>query len=1163
MAESERPPACDSPNPGGAFWQLVSTDTTFRLPEAMIFVGSGADCDVLVKAKSVDKRHAVIMYDYCDKKFKVKDLNSANGTFRNEAHIPVQTYITLESMDVLRFGFDSAIYQVVRVPESREMPTAKPHNELFIKEPGDIISTNNITSKQGSRTQVQEQKAPEQNLHPTIDLKMTGAISSSSLHSAFSEDSLLGVNEGTAPSVTTEVPSPQEEASTPTSSGSTETASSDKPSTSSSPTTSNKPSLDDSTVTASDAGQLPSSAASSPDKQPPPPSPNTYPLAFTIDFSEGKKLDIGDSISKFAPKHIRNLSLSRQEEAKALKQEREDKVEMEPKSKPVLCAVSPTAQPAAVPLLRRAGYHSEGYFSSDQEEDLSIKSDLTAVKKNQDKILKPSTLTQDKKSKPVSSLAIESNSPTNRRLLAPGDRRTFSLEESASQHFARILAEKTASPPKSPEKEAPDSPSDNVSETGTYTIDKESPSPEEEKARSDIDAVFGVGEEDERAEGNLNRTFTRNKDMKNGHDEQSVLSSSYRAGPNWIKEWAAQVAEQHNSQPLSPPTEPALASIKAKGRATSPPRGAKPSPRASPAPPCRNWSPATAEASSVVKGRYKLPSLSSPVASDFSDPSDSPVHKRNVDRVERAADNETESFLRTTESVMTAMQARMTSQSNENADSEEEAGLSAGAVTAKSLTAQLRAKLKALEQKSVRSKHHAAIAAAAASTVVVTASSPPPIAPAPTSLALKRVSGPKSKDERQSDSSSDAGDHKPRSRERSDSVGPHTRYNRAFSLRRARLEAEEAKTKAPPPKSAHVKPLPQATVPKLKKEPPKTVSKPPLSSSNFQRTDGGRYSLRAGKVNAQIPSAATSKSKPPAAAPKKDSAKKTNSASGNRSSSNLCSKEMEFQNWKRRKNYDPMKAAAEGKKKAAAAKNPASQGTDVMTQSAIVITQSSPTSSPVNSILRSASFHGTGAMASMTSSRGSNATSEDEATLSADEDLAEKSNSSISPRHMRVLTSSPMRAVSQPPDHLSPRKKSLDETLEGGSSRGFVRNTTPTSSVRSRGKFEALDNLVIAAIHGFSNKIKGSSHNVLGKLRVLFQEDQDKVLMLEDALNLLEESEPTTSSPNKSPSKELSGTLRNLKKLEHVFNVLDEVLFGDEELELRDEDDLSELDEAE
>ena len=34
-----------------------------------------------------------------------------------------------------------------------------------------------------------------------------------------------------------------------------------------------------------------------------------------------------------------------------------------------------------------------------------------------------------------------------------------------------------------------------------------------------------------------------------------------------------------------------------------------------------------------------------------------------------------------------------------------------------------------------------------------------------------------------------------------------------------------------------------------------------------------------------------------------------------RSNSTMSSKEIDFQNWKRRKNYDPMKAAAEGKKK--------------------------------------------------------------------------------------------------------------------------------------------------------------------------------------------------------------------------------------------------------
>lgn len=37
--------------------------------------------------------------------------------------------------------------------------------------------------------------------------------------------------------------------------------------------------------------------------------------------------------------------------------------------------------------------------------------------------------------------------------------------------------------------------------------------------------------------------------------------------------------------------------------------------------------------------------------------------------------------------------------------------------------------------------------------------------------------------------------------------------------------------------------------------------------------------------------------------------------SGSRSNSTLSSKEAEFANWRRRKTYDPMKAAAEGKKK--------------------------------------------------------------------------------------------------------------------------------------------------------------------------------------------------------------------------------------------------------
>lgn len=49
------------------------------------------------------------------------------------------------------------------------------------------------------------------------------------------------------------------------------------------------------------------------------------------------------------------------------------------------------------------------------------------------------------------------------------------------------------------------------------------------------------------------------------------------------------------------------------------------------------------------------------------------------------------------------------------------------------------------------------------------------------------------------------------------------------------------------------------------------------------------------------------------------------STAGNRSNSTLTAKEVELANWKRRKNYDPMKAAAEGKK---TKKNGASSGAE-------------------------------------------------------------------------------------------------------------------------------------------------------------------------------------------------------------------------------------------
>lgn len=52
----------------------------------------------------------------------------------------------------------------------------------------------------------------------------------------------------------------------------------------------------------------------------------------------------------------------------------------------------------------------------------------------------------------------------------------------------------------------------------------------------------------------------------------------------------------------------------------------------------------------------------------------------------------------------------------------------------------------------------------------------------------------------------------------------------------------------------------------------------------------------------------------PSPLPKKKPSGGGTGGGGGRSNSTLSSREMEFQNWKRRKSYDPMKAAAEGKK---------------------------------------------------------------------------------------------------------------------------------------------------------------------------------------------------------------------------------------------------------
>lgn len=333
------------------------------------------------------------------------------------------------------------------------------------------------------------------------------------------------------------------------------------------------------------------------------------------------------------------------------------------------------------------------------------------------------------------------------------------------------------------------------------------------------------------------------------------------------------------------------------------------------------------------------------------------------------------------------------------------------------------------------------------------------------------------------------------------------RYNRAFSLRRGRLDEPKKKDTPVTTPVNKTRTYSDALLPKpaptrvIKRDPP------PTPSPSFSRTDCGRFSMRT------RPTPTT----PVLSGAKKDTIGKkkittgSGSSGGGRSNSTLSSREVEFQNWKRRKSYDPMKAAAEGKKKEAAKKQTTSSTMTQSTNSTITTPKS-----PVNPVLRSASFHGTRQLTVSSSD------DEEEIVLSGEEEEEE------------------WPALQVP-------RTSLENTPQGSRISLYSNNSNP-SSLRTRPKLEGVDNLVISALSGLSSKLKGSSCNLLKKLRYLYDEDSPKCHQLSAEIEQLEASEP--GSPQvKSPSRELSTTLRNLKRLESMLKVLDDVLFDDEEFQ--------------
>ncbi|XP_041469080.1 centrosomal protein of 170 kDa-like isoform X2 [Lytechinus variegatus] len=92
-------------------WCLVANTGMLHILQQDLMLIGRDQCDISIQSRSVDKQHSVIAYDQVDGSHSIKDVGSLNGTFVNDSRIPEETYIQLKKGDSIRFGYDPITYR--------------------------------------------------------------------------------------------------------------------------------------------------------------------------------------------------------------------------------------------------------------------------------------------------------------------------------------------------------------------------------------------------------------------------------------------------------------------------------------------------------------------------------------------------------------------------------------------------------------------------------------------------------------------------------------------------------------------------------------------------------------------------------------------------------------------------------------------------------------------------------------------------------------------------------------------------------------------------------------------------------------------------------------------------------------------------------------------
>ncbi|XP_065560106.1 serine/arginine repetitive matrix protein 2-like isoform X2 [Artemia franciscana] len=786
------------------------------------------------------------------------------------------------------------------------------------------------------------------------------------------------------------------------------------------------------------------------------------PLAFTVDFGSDSKsgLGIGDPLSRFVPRHKRAQS-----------QSSKDSVTPPRSSTPQTIGKQIGKSVSRNNNLRNK-LHSlnqdGGYLTSETEEEnsMTIQSRSPMLKRrdinlaNQKGKASSSPPTRER----LLNLKERSPSPPTQktiRKITPSPQITRKAPQRKDQIIEKVSEEKKTVNRKGQNKqpiiEPPDISSsevendynagdvseDKVSESGTYTIDVDSP--EVEKSRKDIDRVFNVKGTD---------SSDCSPDCEDG------LKTS-----RWVSDWAAKTALQNTNVSGKPPLDP-RGSVRERTRTTS-----------------RDVSPVkSSRQSSVSSSPLPSPHLARKVSNErvWSPDNDSfeeekprrrlpviPAKGRSSDG-DSPTGNKHSSFPRST-----SVDARTTRRQTERQLSNESRRTKP---TYDSFIDDVSfERISTVEKKNNVNSAKYDVKTARQTSYIIESKN-------------EAQDNDDSRSVASSCSSSDAG------------------YKNIISNI---IQKSESK--------------PLSRLDRLSKPPARMLTKsqpqpPPAVSSSFSRNDGGRYSLKAPQSKPYMPSQAVNKTKP-------------RPQSGNesrRSNSTLNNKETEFQNWKRRKSYDPLKAAREGSKKKTAVRS-----STVMSQSLIQETTIENEEPPEN-LHRSSSL----------------TCFEDPPPLITKRTTVDEDSQSL--WDYRDIASSPRlqrKAVE------SPRLRSRPLTDTFGSDKNVVSDrrslVLEDQSMRTK-QLEVLDNLVIATIHNLSGKIRGQADNLLKKLRSQFLDDPARSQALDAVLYRLNEPEtPPTASAVRTTSRDLASTLKILKRIDQVFQVLDDTLF--EEIE---EDDM-------